>query len=85
MSRLDPSDISETSTAAQLRRERAELLSLDKRKHWRLHRQHALTGELKRITTELLKHELDTARAPSPLGDAGAAGGKSSPRLPYKD
>jgi len=81
----DPYGQSGTGALAQLRRERAELLSTEARKHWRLHRQRTLAGELRRITTELLKHEQVANTPPSALGDAGTAGGNAPPRLPYKD
>ncbi|WP_153769249.1 gas vesicle protein V [Labrenzia sp. CE80] len=85
MSRLTNPDEYELSETAELRRRRDELLGLAHRRRHRLSRLPGLTGELKTVTTELLKQELDARRAPEPLGDAGAVGDRQKGFNFYKD
>ncbi len=77
------------SETAKLRRRRDELLGVAYQRRYRLQHLPRLTGELQRVTTDLLKLELEARPAPEPrpepLGDAGAVGEAEQARLPYKD
>lgn len=89
MSPLTDPDVNVLSETKAERDRRDHLLREANRHRYRLHRMRDLQDELKQATNELLKRELE-ARArpdtsPEPLGDAGAVGGNSQGRLPYKD
>lgn len=67
-------------------RNRRDLLLREANKHrYRLHRLSDLQDQIRQVTTELLKRELEGERKPEPLGDAGAVGQPLQTRLPYKD
>jgi hypothetical protein len=89
MPRLADPDLFALSETAKLRRRREDLLSVANRRRYRLQNLPRLTGELQRVTTDLLRLELEAKQAPEPrhepLGDAGAVGDVGQARLPYKD